>query len=256
MLEKIQQAHQAFYDVLQYPPQYMHLDKGAVNLCVTYMQSWNDGFGARGWKLDASIGDPHIIASTRETGQRINTSVFIHDILDHYLSGFGISGHRSEAMALIQLSNRTGSDPTPDYLQMIHEDILNGHISGEALLTFLPHSLITLLPEYNEFSNRETMTFIMNKLGKEKLVSQLLLHFFKLGKTGEKHANKNRIKLGIQDLNLTVIGNNLQKLLQTIDTQVEVSEVDFLKGIISIKSNEISFNPKTITKPGLSHVVA
>jgi len=61
--------------------------------------------------VNATIGDPEIIASTRETGQRINTSAFVHDILDHFLSGFGVSGHRSEAMTLIQLSKRTGSDP-------------------------------------------------------------------------------------------------------------------------------------------------
>ena len=61
--------------------------------------------------MNATIGDPEIIASTRETGQRINTSAFVHDILDHFLSGFGVSGHRSEAMTLIQLSKRTGSDP-------------------------------------------------------------------------------------------------------------------------------------------------
>jgi len=59
--------------------------------------------------------------------------VFIHDILDHFLSGFGVSGHRSEAMALIQLSKRTGSD----YEQLVTEDILNGRVNGEVLQSLL-----------------------------------------------------------------------------------------------------------------------
>ena len=82
---------------------------------VTYRSEWPDGFGARGWKLDIALDDPEIIASTPSPGERINTSVLVHDILDHYVSGFPPSGHRNEAMALIQLSTRTGSDPRSDY---------------------------------------------------------------------------------------------------------------------------------------------
>jgi len=111
-------AQESFCSVEQYPQNLLRTDDDGVQVPVTYKKVWDDGFGARGWKVNATIGDPEIIASTRETGQRINTSVFIHDILDHFLSGFGVSGHRSEAMALIQLSKRTGSDPRPDYEQL------------------------------------------------------------------------------------------------------------------------------------------
>ncbi len=93
-------------DVEQYPQNLMLIHDDCVQIQVTYKKVWDDEFGARGWKLNATIGDPEIIASTRETGQKISTSAFIHDILDHFLSGFGVSGHGSEAMALIQLSKR------------------------------------------------------------------------------------------------------------------------------------------------------
>ena len=129
MVSQLEQK--SFYDVAQYPSALLQITDTSVRVPVTYKQLWDDGFGARGWKINATISDPEIIASTRETGQNINTSVFIHDILDHFLSGFGVSGHRSEAMALIQLSNRTGSSPAPDYEQMVREDILNGRVNGE-----------------------------------------------------------------------------------------------------------------------------
>ena len=128
---KISTATQDGYrNIMEYPKNLLQTDYGSVQVPVTYKKVWDDGFGARGWKVDATIGDPAIIASTRETGLRINTSVFIHDILDHFLSGFGVSGHRSEAMALIQLSKRTGSDPGSDYEQLGREDILNGIVNG------------------------------------------------------------------------------------------------------------------------------
>jgi hypothetical protein len=48
-----------------------------------YGRTWRDGFGARGWKVAGAVNDPEVIASTAETGERIPTSVFVHDILDH-----------------------------------------------------------------------------------------------------------------------------------------------------------------------------
>ncbi|WP_410352766.1 hypothetical protein [Thiohalophilus sp.] len=131
-------AQGAFLDVAQYPPDLLQIRDEGAQVRVTYKKEWDDGFGARGWKLNATIGDPVIIASTRETGQRIPTSVFVHDILDHFLSGFGVSGHRSEAMALRQLYRRTGSDPRPDYRQLVKEDLFYGMVNGEKLKTFLP----------------------------------------------------------------------------------------------------------------------
>jgi len=52
----------------------------------------------------------------------LKASVFIHDTLDHFLSDFGVSGHRSEAMALIQLSRRTDASPEADYRQNLPND--------------------------------------------------------------------------------------------------------------------------------------
>ena len=97
-------VQESFRSVEQYPQNLLRMADDGVQVPLTYKKVWDDGFGVRGWKVNVTIGDSEIIASTRETGQRINTSVFIHDILDHFLSGFGVSGHRSEAMALIQLS--------------------------------------------------------------------------------------------------------------------------------------------------------
>ena len=113
---------------------------------VTYRREWQDGFGARGWKLDVGIDDEYVIASTAYCGENIPTSVLVHDIVDHYLCGFRLSGHRDEAMALMQMLGRTGTDITPDYAQMVDEDILAGQLNGESLESFLPEDLLALLP--------------------------------------------------------------------------------------------------------------
>ena len=180
----------SYIDVEQYPQDILKIGNDFIQVWATYKKVWDDGFGARGWKLNSTICDPEIIASTRETGQRINTSVFIHNILDHFLSGFGVSGHRSEAMALIQLSNRTGSNPRPDYEQMVREDIINGNVNGEDLLTFLPENLRAMVPSDTEMTDKEIIVFLKESLSEKYLIESLVENFFALGKSGENHASE------------------------------------------------------------------
>lgn len=238
----IESTNTVYKDVVQYPEKYLQIATDKIHIPVTYKKSWDDGFGARGWKVDVTIGDPQIIASTRETGPRINTSVFVHDILDHFLSGFGVSGHQSEAMALIQLSKRTGSSPEPDYKQIIDEDILNGRINGESMKSFLPSSLIELLPDNTNMTDKETISFLKIKLGIECLSDRLVNHFFTIGRAGEKHAENNWKKLGLNHNKQKEIGNALQKLLVEIDSKAEDMGIEEVKGMITIDKNHVAFD--------------
>jgi len=239
-----QVSDSAFQDVSQYPSDLLQILEKGVCVFVTYKKLWDDGFGARGWKLDATIGDPEIIASTRETGLKISTSVFVHDILDHFLSGFGVSGHRSEAMALIQLSKRTNSDPTPDYEQMVKEDIINGRVNGESLATFLPKQLRDFLPMDCKMSDSEVMSFLKHKVSEEKLRDKLVKHFFTLGNAGKEHAINSWLAIGLNPDKQVEISLALQNLLKVIDSEVEKIGIEELKGLISINNEQVVFGMK------------
>jgi hypothetical protein len=235
-------AQGAFRSIKQYPQNLLRTDEGSVQVPVTYKKVWDDGFGARGWKVDATIGDPEIIASTRETGQKINTSVFIHDILDHFLSGFGVSGHRSEAMALIQLSKRTGSDPGADYEQLVREDILNGRVNGEELVDFLPADLYSLIPENSTMTDKEIIAFLREQTGEDRLIKSLVDNFFNIGKEGEKHADESWNILGLDTNRRTETGLALQILLGVIDQAVEDLGIEELHGMMGIDARHVTFN--------------
>lgn len=230
-----------FHNLAQYPDNLLRIVADGVSVAVTYKKIWDDGFGARGWKLDASIGDPEIIASTRETGQRISTSVFIHDLLDHFLSGFGISGHRSEAMALIQLSKRTGSDPEPDYAQMINEDLFNGRVNGESLYDFLPERLIASIPDGVAKSNKAIMKYLRQQHGDAALRKTLVRHFFTTGNAGKAHALKSWQAVGLNPELQTAIGLALQKLLVKVDLQAEQGGIEKLAGFFIVNNKKVSF---------------
>ncbi|HEC83675.1 MAG: hypothetical protein DRR08_00815 [Candidatus Parabeggiatoa sp. nov. 2] len=222
----------AFIDLYDYSENHLSINKEGVHIAATYQKTWNDGFGARGWKLDVSIGDPAIIASTRETGAKIPTSVLIHDMLDHLLSGFGISGHRSEAMALTQLSLRTGADIRPDYEQMVDEDIILGQVNGETLAEFLPPNLLNRLPETPQ-TDKQIITRLTEQLGINPLKECLVKRFYDLGEQGKTHALSSWKKTGLPEKR-TEMGLALQKVLYSGDNAVEEKTCESAKGIFSI----------------------
>ncbi len=209
---------------------------------VTYCRCWSDGFGARGWKLDVAIGDPAIIASTRETGDRIPTSVLVHDILDHLLSGFGISGHRAEAMALYQLALRTGSDTRPDYQQLANEDLRYGHVNGESLISFLPDRLLQVITGVETQNEQQTMAVLVERLGYEALTEQLIERLTELGNKGREHATASWQRLGLDINKSSQIGLALQQLLIDADQQAEAESVESMKAVFCIANERCSLD--------------
>ena len=119
----------------------------AVTVGIHYRRTWDDAFGARGWKLDGTEGDPEVIAATPYPGELIPTSVLIHDLLDHRLCGLTLSDYVDEAIALIQLARRTGSDPTPDYVRMVDDDLLNGLAGAATLRRLLPDDAAVVIAD-------------------------------------------------------------------------------------------------------------
>lgn len=184
---------------------------------ATYRREWPDGFGARGWKLDVSIGEPSVIAATAEYGTRIPTSVLVHDILDHHLCGFGIGGHRNEAMALMQLASRTGTDPCPDFRQIIEEDLMRGHCNGESLRSFLPDDLAALVPR-DAVDGRGAIDALRTRLGDESLRARLVDHFIAIGRSAQVAVEERWQLLGLDYRRRGALGLALQNLLVRMDT--------------------------------------
>ncbi|MFB6261486.1 MAG: hypothetical protein ABEJ96_03600, partial [Thiohalorhabdaceae bacterium] len=56
--------------------------KDKVRILARYGETWPDGFGARGWKLEDALAETEVIAATPYPGEQVPTSVFVHDMLD------------------------------------------------------------------------------------------------------------------------------------------------------------------------------
>ncbi len=190
-----------------------------IKIAVTYRHEWDDGFGARGWKLDYSLYDPDVIAATADTGSRIPTSVLVHDILDHYLCGLPLSGHRNEAIALVQLGLRTGSSPEPDFAGMVDEDLMRGQVNGESMRTFLPNDLRERLP-IGETEGRQVINLLRQQLGEPELRQRLIGRFFELGEAEMEKVKARWNSHGLDYHRRKVMGLALQRILANADRDV------------------------------------
>ncbi len=202
---------------------------GDVSVPVSYRQHWNDGFGARGWKLGCSIGEPSVIAATAETGVKIGTSVLVHDLLDHHLCGVGIGGHRNEAIALHQLAERTGTDPLPDVLQIIDEDLLKGRVNGETMRQFLPRDLIKLLPDGPE-EGVAVIDALVREIGREPLRQALVRYFLALGADEAAEARRCFESRGLPYRLRQRLGLCVQQILSRADEELNVMGPESAEG--------------------------
>jgi hypothetical protein len=198
----------------------MSIKKAEVSVPCVYQEVWEDGYGARGWKLSSGVADPEIIASTAATGDQIPTSVFVHDVLDHALCGLGASGHRNEAIALMQLASRTGIDPTADFAQMVDEDLLHGRVLGEEFRDFLPSDLKRQLPSAMQ-RGKEAIACLEAQLGRTDLRARLISRFFEIGRAGTAGARQTFCSHGLDYGRRGPLGLALQGLLGRADKFVQ-----------------------------------
>lgn len=195
---------------------------------VSYRDEWQDGLGARGWKMDCAIGDPVLIATTAYSGEKVSTSVLIHDMLDHFVSGFGLSGHRNEAKATMQLSLRTGTEIASSYAQLA-EDIIVSGINGETLAQFLPPALRTLLPA--EFgTDLERSAALVRRLGRTTVKAALIEQLWTCGNLGRAEAMTSWQRYGLDYARRRAIGLCLQQLLECAEHHVNTVSITTAQG--------------------------
>ncbi len=215
--------------------------KGAagVSIPVRYAESWEDGFGVRGWKLDLPGQGADVIAANPFTGERIPTSVFVHDIVDHHLCGFALSGYVDEAGALIQLAERTGSDPVPDFVQIIDEDLLPGLFESEDWRALLPVSLVAVVEAAPDA--RAGMARLREQWGDGLLRALWIAGFVETGWELAAGARDAWERHGLAYANRAMIARALQRLFERVDATVCKQGWSRARGVFRIAPTGLNF---------------
>ncbi len=217
------------------------VESGTPPVVVTaaYADRWDDGFGVRGWKLDVPGAGPDVIAATPYTGERIPTSVFVHDLVDHHLCGFRLSGYLDEAGALIQLAQRTGSDPVADFQQIIDEDLLPGAFAGPDWKALLPASLVAEIDAMG--GGQAAFRALRQEYGDGLLRALFTAGFVRQGWARRDAARGAWTALGLDYDARPRIALALQELFRWMDTQVQEREWPHARGEFSIANHCVDF---------------
>ncbi len=215
-----------------------------ISIPVTYQSEWQDGFGAHGWKLDLTASDDRVIACTSYTGDKTPTSVLIHDMLDHLVSGFPLSGYRNEAMATTMHGLRNGIETTSSFEWMANE-MLTASDLNESLLPFLPANLAGTLPD-DITPGLAQVNHLLQHTGRDKLHSILLEGFFRVGMEGVPRAIRQWHQQDLAFCKMRGIGLALQALLEQADGLVMDIDSPGLSAIFNVSSDACEIQLKTI----------
>ncbi len=210
-----------------------------VTVPAIYAEHWNDGFGARGWKLDVPGVGADVIAATPYTGERIPTSVFVHDLVDHHLCGFRLSGYLDEAGALIQLAQRTGSDPVADFQQIIDEDLLPGAVAGSDWKDLLPASLIAAIDPASDA--KSALQTLRRNLGDGLLRALFTAGFVRQGWLQKEAARAAWTARGLDYAGRARIALALQELFEWMDATVQSRAWPHARGDLTIGNDAVAF---------------
>ena len=215
----------------------------AVIIDIRYCAEWDDGFGARGWKLESTIADSRVIASTAFTGEISETSVFVHDIVDHYLCGLKIGGHRNEVIAVFLHALRSGV-PIDSSIALMVEDLITTGECGEELETFLPDHMLhgTKLPATDSISLMEK---IASRYGKQETYHQLIEHYYRIGAEGIPDALSAWSAHGLDNARRSAIGRCLQKLIRDADSHVQDKGISMARGQIRVGNTKCRIMTRT-----------
>ena len=210
-----------------------------VQIVAEYREYWDDGFGARGWKIAPSIEDPRVIASVAHTGSISATCVLVHDMLDHHLCGLSIGGHRNEVVATMLHAMRNGLSVEKSIDMMVDEFVGTGYC-GEMLTDFLPHDMMRLVPRRTPAGLVSAV--LAGNLGAGNLRQRLTSHYYALGIAGLTSALAKYESRGLSFSARRRVGAGLQRLIEHAEAHILMQGCTTATGTFTISDNVCSLS--------------
>jgi hypothetical protein len=205
---------------------------------LTYHSEWRDGFGAQGWKLNVAMDDPKVIACTAYTGTKSPTSVLVHDILDHLVSGFWLSGFKNEACATAIHGLRNGIEVRSSYESMT-DDILSAEGVTNEIMDLLPASIANSIPEQKSLI--EMIATFRENFDLAEVRSHIIEGFFRIGLSGIPIAISSWQEKRLDFEKMHSIGLCLQALLVEVQDFIKRWAVETAYGRVTVNDETCEF---------------
>jgi len=169
----------------------------------------------------------------------------VHDMLDHLVSGFPLSGYRNEAMATTIHGLRNGIEIVSSFDWMVNEMLAASDLD-ESLLPFLPAHLTGTLPA-DITPGRGQIDYLLHRMGRDTLHKTLLEGFFRVGMEGVPRAVREWRRQDMAFSNMRAIGLALQVLLERADGLVADLDSPRVQAIFHVRSDTCEMQLNTVT---------
>lgn len=200
---------------------------------LTYQNEWQDGFGARGWKIDIAIPDPEVIACTAFTDGKSPTAVIVHDVLDHFISGFGSSGYVNEARAIVMHGLRNGIEVRSSIEWLVNDILSNSSSEANAVLESLLIQSSEILTSPSRPCN-ETLESLRERYGPDGLRNILAGKLIEAGLSGVPLAIGNWASHTLIFSRMAAIGFCLQRLFEQADEMISKRDIQVVRALLKI----------------------
>lgn len=216
----------------------------ATQFDLIFRSEWQDGYGAQGWKLVMAMADPEVIACTAYTGSKTPTSVLVHDMLDHLVSGFRLSGYADEARATAMHGLRNGIEVRSSY-EWMADEILRQPPSMNQLADLLPASTGDLIPA--QAAPHEAVALLLDRHGAAEIRRHVVEALFRVGLSGIPIALSNWRERRLDFGSMHAIGLCLQALLVEAQGMVTDWAAEAARGRVFIGNDACEFHVATDT---------
>lgn len=210
-----------------------------VTVPLVYRTDWDDGFYARGWKIEGEMRRGAVIASTSTISGASPTSVPVHDILDHWVSGFSCHEWIGEAKAIVMHGLRNGIDVRRS-LQAMAQEMAQGGYSlrgGEEPLS-AGGSVDADCPARASLRGERKRRSAAVEESFTTRVNVLTMALHRRGLEGVGEAVQRWRWHGLEFGRMELIGRALQELLNAAECRLAKSKAHEAKGVVTITNQE------------------
>ena len=180
---------------------------------------------------DSGGGFPTFPSSTA-IGPASPTSVPIHDVLDHWVCGFGWRTYSDEAKATVMHGLRNGIDVRKSF-ELLAEDLIADQNPLEPIELFNLYRGLLLGGALNP--SREAFNRVICQMGHEKAIASTSMSLHRIGLEGIHEAQRQWQKLGLNLSLMGHIGLALQELLKEAESIIVANKHDFIDATLGIQ---------------------
>lgn len=194
-------------------------------IALIYKDSWPDCFGAGGWRIRDIDGRFRTFPSHAALGTASPTAVPVHDLLDHWVCGFGWRTYSDEAKATVMHGLRNGIGIRRS-LEMLAEDFVADPQPSERIDFFLSPKRSERPAEDGTCGHRDAVIQAIRTMGRQNVVAATARGLHRMGLSGVTEAQIRWDEAGLDFSLMGHLGHALQRLLEEAEREVAAETIE------------------------------